>query len=126
MEKYFKRKSMSSCDEQNVSERNDREKRDQNNVNVNVNVDVDVDVGDVDVGDVGGIGDVGDVGNVGGIGDIGDVDVAQLPSDPGLRVSIQNYDINVRDVIQRAYVQRGLCQSRNHAFPPTRMGNKDK
>ncbi|XP_022894139.1 uncharacterized protein LOC111408631 [Olea europaea var. sylvestris] len=80
MEKYFKRKSTPSCDEQNIIERNDREKRDQNNV--------DIDVGDVDVGDVGGIGDVGDVGG--------------------------------------AYVQRGPCQPRNHAFPPTRMGNKDR
>ncbi|XP_022881060.1 uncharacterized protein LOC111398379 [Olea europaea var. sylvestris] len=110
-------------------------------------VDVDVegigDVGDVDVGDVGdidvgfgGIGDVrnvediGNVGDSGGnvedIGDVGDVDVAQLPSDAGLRVPIQNYDVNIRDVIQRAYMQRGPCQPRNHIFPLTRIGKIDR
>ncbi|XP_022851366.1 zinc finger MYM-type protein 1-like [Olea europaea var. sylvestris] len=53
------------------------------------------------IGDVGNIEDIGDVGDSGGnvedIGDVGDVDVAQLPSDPGLRVPIQNYDVNIRD-----------------------------
>lgn len=60
MDKYFKRKSILSCDEQNISERNVREKMDENDVG-------DVDIG-VDVGDAGGIGDVGDidVGDVGG------------------------------------------------------------
>ncbi|XP_022857852.1 zinc finger MYM-type protein 5-like [Olea europaea var. sylvestris] len=62
--------------------------------------------------------------------DIGDerleFDVAQLPLDPRLRISIQNYDTDVRDVIRRAYVQRGPCQPRNHEFPPKKMGNKDR
>ncbi|XP_022873564.1 zinc finger MYM-type protein 1-like [Olea europaea var. sylvestris] len=150
MEKYFKRTSAISCDEQNIDERNVRKKRDENDVrDVDVGGIGDVDVGDVgDIGDVGGIGEVGDVdvgfggigdvgnvedigdvgdsgGNVediGDVGNIGDVDVAQLPSDPGLRVPIQNYDINIRDVIRRAYMQRGPCQPRNHIFQPTRIG----
>ncbi|XP_022845459.1 zinc finger MYM-type protein 1-like [Olea europaea var. sylvestris] len=99
MDKYFKRKSTHSCDDQNIIERNVREKRDQNNVDVDIDVDV---------------------------GDVGDVDVAQLPLDPGLRVPIQNYDVNVQDVIRTAYMQRGPCQPRSHAFPSTRMGNKDR
>ncbi|XP_022859731.1 uncharacterized protein LOC111380404 [Olea europaea var. sylvestris] len=141
MEKYFKRTSTISCDEQNIGERNVRKKRDENDVG-DVDVDVDVgdvggigDVGDVDVGfggigDIGNVEDIGDVGDSGGnvedIGDVGDIDVAQLPSDPGLRVPIQNYDVNIRDVIQRAYMQRGPCQPRNHIFPPTRIGKIDR
>lgn len=39
-------------------------------------------------------------------GDVGnerfELDVAKLSSDLGLRVSIQNYDANVRNVIRRA------------------------
>lgn len=87
---------MLSCDEQNTNERNVRDKNDVN---------------------------VGEVGDVGGVEDI---DVANLIANLGLRVPIQNYDVNVRDVIRRAYVQKGPCQPRIHAFPSTRMGNKDR
>ncbi|XP_022845237.1 zinc finger MYM-type protein 1-like [Olea europaea var. sylvestris] len=138
MEKYIKYTSTISCDEQNIGERNVRKKRDENDVG-DVDVDVDVgdvggigDVGDVDVGfggigDIGNVEDIGDVGDSGGnVGDVGDVDVAQLPSDPGLRVPIQNYDVNIRDAIRRAYMQRGPCQPRNHIFPPTKIGKVDR
>ncbi|XP_022865350.1 zinc finger MYM-type protein 1-like [Olea europaea var. sylvestris] len=128
MEKYFKRTSTISCDEQNIGERNVRKKRDEKDVG-----DVDVDVGFGDIGDVGNVEDIGDIGDsrgnvedIGDVGHVGDVDVAQPPSDPGLRVPIQNYDVNIRDVIRTAYMQRGPCQPRNHIFPPTRIGKIDR
>lgn len=85
------------------AERNVQEKSDK------INVDVDVEVGEV--------GDVGGARNV---------DVANLLGNPGLRVPIQNYEVNDRDKIRRVYMQRGHCQPRNHVFPPTRMGNKER
>ncbi|XP_022852717.1 zinc finger MYM-type protein 5-like [Olea europaea var. sylvestris] len=113
MEKYFKRKSTFSCDEQDVNKRNVRDKIDE------MNVGDEIDGTNLEDGPIQtNVEDVGDESH--------EFDVAQLPSDPGLRVPIQNYDINVRDEIRRTYVQRGPCQPRNHEFPPTRMANKDR
>ncbi|XP_022897746.1 uncharacterized protein LOC111411446 [Olea europaea var. sylvestris] len=36
-------------------------------------------------------------------------DVAQLPTDPGLRTPILDYNVNLRDQIRRVYLQRGLA-----------------
>ncbi|XP_022861534.1 zinc finger MYM-type protein 1-like, partial [Olea europaea var. sylvestris] len=116
MEKYFKSKSTFSCDGQNVNERNIRNEKDEMNAGDESNETDGANLGDVPIET--NVEDVGD--------ERLEFDVAQLPSDPGLRVPIQNYDVNVRDVIRRAYVQRGPCQPRNHEFPPTRMGNKDR
>lgn len=65
MDKYFKHKSMQSCDEPNTDERNVRDKSAKNNV---------------------------DVGEVGGVGGVGNLDVANLIADTGLRIPIQNHD----------------------------------
>ncbi|XP_022850561.1 zinc finger MYM-type protein 1-like [Olea europaea var. sylvestris] len=45
------------------------------------------------------------------------IDVAQLPTDPGLRTPILDYNVNLRDQIRRACLQRGPCQPRSHVFP---------
>ena len=42
-----------------------------------------------------------------------------IPADPGLRTRILDYDPNIRDEIRRAYIQKGPCQPRDHAFPQT-------
>ncbi|XP_022899203.1 uncharacterized protein LOC111412495 [Olea europaea var. sylvestris] len=42
---------------------------------------------------------------------------------PGLRTPIVNYNVNVRDEIRRAYVQRGPCQPRNHKYPQKEFGD---
>ncbi|XP_022882058.1 uncharacterized protein LOC111399066 [Olea europaea var. sylvestris] len=116
MEKYFKCKSAFPCGEQNVNERNVRDKRDGRDAGYKK----DDELGD-EMNEIGGTS-LGDVPIEINTRDIGDerleFDVAQLPSDLGLRITIQNYDADVRDVVQRAYVQRGPCQPRNHEFPP--------
>ena len=38
-----------------------------------------------------------------------DTDLENLPTDPGLRTHISEYDPNIRDQVRRAYMQRGLC-----------------
>ncbi|XP_022859060.1 uncharacterized protein LOC111379858 [Olea europaea var. sylvestris] len=82
-----------------------------------------------EMNEIGGT-NLGDVPIETNIRDVGDerleFDVVQLSSDPGLRVPIQNYDANVRDVIRRAYVQRGPCQPRSHEFSSKKMANKDR
>ena len=55
-----------------------------------------------------------------------EVDLANLPSDPGLRPKISDYDPNDQDVVRRAYLQRGPCQPLNHTFPQKKMGENDR
>lgn len=43
--------------------------------------------------------------------------LASLPSDPGLRTPIFDYDPNIRDRVRRAYLQRGPCQPKKHTYP---------
>ena len=38
-----------------------------------------------------------------------DIDLAKLPSDPGLRTPISEYDPNIRNQVRRAYMKRGPC-----------------
>ncbi|XP_052182037.1 uncharacterized protein LOC127794821 [Diospyros lotus] len=44
-------------------------------------------------------------------------DITQLPIDPGLRIPILDYDVNIRDQVWRAYMQQGPCQPLDHDFP---------
>ena len=48
------------------------------------------------------------------------IDLAQLPTDPGLKPPISYYNPNVRDQVRRAYMQMGLCQPKGHDFPSKR------
>ena len=50
------------------------------------------------------------------------VDVANLPTDPGLRIKISNYHPNERDQIRRHYLQNKTCQLVNHDFPQSQFG----
>ncbi|KAL4613890.1 hypothetical protein ACB092_07G014500 [Castanea dentata] len=51
-----------------------------------------------------------------------EVDVANLPTDPGLRIKICNYHPNERDQIRRHYLQNKPCQPVDHDFPQSQFG----
>ncbi|XP_073034891.1 uncharacterized protein [Primulina eburnea] len=58
---------------------------------------------------------------------IGDVrveefDFSQLPADPGLRTPICEYNVNIRDQVRRAYLQKGPCQPSGYEFPKRKFG----
>ena len=53
-----------------------------------------------------------------------DINLFDLPSDPGLRPRIMDYNPNYRDQIRRAYLQQGPCQPRDHNFPQKEFGIK--
>ncbi|XP_075495869.1 uncharacterized protein LOC142533113 [Primulina tabacum] len=58
---------------------------------------------------------------------IGDVrveefDFSQLPVDPGLRTPICEYNVNIRDQVRRAYLQKGPCQPSGYEFPKRKFG----
>ena len=46
-----------------------------------------------------------------------EVDVANLPTNHGLRIKIYNYHPNERDQIRRHYLQNKPCQPVDHDFP---------
>ncbi|KAL2512353.1 General transcription factor 2-related zinc finger protein [Abeliophyllum distichum] len=43
-----------------------------------------------------------------------DFDVAQLPTDPGLRIPILDYNVNIRDQVRRAYMQKDKKRLNTH------------
>ncbi|XP_008235787.1 PREDICTED: zinc finger MYM-type protein 1-like [Prunus mume] len=47
--------------------------------------------------------------------------LGNLQTDPGLRTRMIDYDANMRDEVQRLYLQKGPCQPRCHNFPITNM-----
>ncbi|CAN6568737.1 unnamed protein product [Malus baccata var. baccata] len=47
--------------------------------------------------------------------------LGNLQADPGLRTRMIDYDANMRDEVQRSYLQKGHCQPRGHNFPITNM-----
>ncbi|XP_022852781.1 uncharacterized protein LOC111374358 [Olea europaea var. sylvestris] len=49
-------------------------------------------------------------------------DVTKLPTDPGLRIPILDYNVNIRDELQRAYMLKGPCQPQDHDFPKRQFG----
>ena len=51
-----------------------------------------------------------------------EVDVANLPTDLGLRIKISNNHPNERDQIRRHYLQNKACQPINHDFPQSQFG----
>ena len=44
-------------------------------------------------------------------------------SDPGLQHSILSYDLNIRDEVRRASLQRGPCQPHAHDFEQTEINS---
>ena len=55
-----------------------------------------------------------------------EINLADLPSDPGLRKSISNYDPKIRDQVRREYLQRGPCQPKEHKFRKSSFGVKER
>ena len=51
-----------------------------------------------------------------------EVDVANLPTNPGLRIKISDYHSNERDQIRRHYLQNKYCQPIDHDFPQSQFG----
>jgi len=49
------------------------------------------------------------------------VDSSALQSNPAERKPISHYYRNKHDEVRRAYIQKGPCQPRNHAFPQILM-----
>jgi hypothetical protein len=55
-----------------------------------------------------------------------EINLADLPSDPGLRPRITDYHPNDRDQVRRAYAQRGAHQPKEYIFPDKTYGAKDR
>ncbi|KAJ9537272.1 hypothetical protein OSB04_030005 [Centaurea solstitialis] len=55
-----------------------------------------------------------------------EINLADLPSDPGMRIRILDYNPNIRDEVRRSYLLKGPCQPRNHQFPYTLFGRKQR
>ncbi|KAL4573208.1 hypothetical protein LXL04_020007 [Taraxacum kok-saghyz] len=55
-----------------------------------------------------------------------EINLPDVPSDPGLRTRILDYDANVRDKVRRAYLLKGACQPKSHEFPVTLFGKKPR
>ncbi|XP_030485602.2 uncharacterized protein LOC115702294 [Cannabis sativa] len=54
------------------------------------------------------------------------INMANLPTDPGLQAPISDYNPNIQDEIRRYYLQQGPCQLRSHNFPPTFFGKQKR
>ncbi|KAK1375820.1 zinc finger MYM-type protein 1-like [Heracleum sosnowskyi] len=54
------------------------------------------------------------------------INLADLEADPGLRIPISDYNVNDRDEVRRRYLLKGPCQPKNHIFPLSKYGEKDR
>ncbi|KAJ9538893.1 hypothetical protein OSB04_031626 [Centaurea solstitialis] len=55
-----------------------------------------------------------------------EINLADLPSDPGMRIRILDYNHDIRDEVRRTYLLKGPCQPRKYEFPYTLFGNKPR
>ena len=55
-----------------------------------------------------------------------EVNLADLPSDPGLRLPISSFPLMEREKIVRHYLQRGPTQPHHHNFPLTKSGKQNR
>ncbi|XP_050229221.1 uncharacterized protein LOC126678361 [Mercurialis annua] len=53
-------------------------------------------------------------------------DSTDVIADPGERISIDDYEINIRDEVRRAYVLKGPCQPKGHKFFQKTFGNQNR
>jgi hypothetical protein len=58
--------------------------------------------------------------------DRAEINLADLPSDPGLRLRITDYHPNDRDQVRRAYAQKKACQPKEHNFPYKTYGANNR
>jgi hypothetical protein len=49
-------------------------------------------------------------------------DINRLPHDPGERMPIEDYHVNDKDAVRRAYITRGPCKPYIHDFPYRNIG----
>ncbi|KAK1352782.1 zinc finger MYM-type protein 1-like [Heracleum sosnowskyi] len=54
------------------------------------------------------------------------INLADLEADPGLRIPISDYNVNDRDEVHRRYLLKGPCQPKNHIFPLSKCGEKER
>ncbi|CAM6121865.1 unnamed protein product [Calypogeia fissa] len=54
------------------------------------------------------------------------LNVGELPADPTLRIQIDEYDVGDRDVVRRAYLQRGPHQPHLREFPVSLIGGRSR
>ncbi|XP_062113583.1 uncharacterized protein LOC133824645 [Humulus lupulus] len=54
------------------------------------------------------------------------IDMSDLPIDPGLRIPISDYSLNIQDQIRRHYLQQGPCQPKNHKFLSKLFGGVER
>ena len=52
--------------------------------------------------------------------------LSNLPSDPGKRIRILDYNPNIRDQVRRAYVLAGPQQPKTHNFPYKKYGDAQR
>ncbi|CAM6089449.1 unnamed protein product [Calypogeia fissa] len=52
------------------------------------------------------------------------LNVGELLADPALRIQIDEYDVGDRDVVRRAYLQRGPHQPHLREFPVSLIGGR--
>ncbi|CAM6103422.1 unnamed protein product [Calypogeia fissa] len=52
--------------------------------------------------------------------------VGELPADPTLRIQIDEYDVGDKDVVRRAYLQRGPHQPHLREFPVSLIGGRSR
>ena len=55
-----------------------------------------------------------------------EVNLADLPSDPGMWISILDYNPFIRDEVRRSYLLKRPYQPLNHEFPYTVFGSKQR
>lgn len=118
MEGYFKRKVCVSIKGQNIDRKksssvdvDDQDERD-------IQIKSDIESNNKNENDIGHESDV--VRNERDVQ--GKIDDAQLPTDRGLRIPIMEYHVNVRNKVQRAYVQIDPCQPSKHKFSRKKYG----
>ncbi|XP_042466270.1 zinc finger MYM-type protein 1-like [Zingiber officinale] len=55
-----------------------------------------------------------------------ELDLNDIVSDPGLRKSIEEFDISIRDQVRREYLTRGPCKPIGHMYPKRSFGGRYK
>ncbi|KAJ9564549.1 hypothetical protein OSB04_000515 [Centaurea solstitialis] len=55
-----------------------------------------------------------------------EVNLSDLPTGPGLRIRILDYNPNICDEVRRAYLLKGSCQPRSHDFPYSAFGQRSR
>ncbi|XP_049414539.1 uncharacterized protein LOC125877237 [Solanum stenotomum] len=55
---------------------------------------------------------------------IDDLNLDSLEADPGKRVPIAHYNLQIKDEVRKHYIQKGPCQPKMDSYPPTEIGKR--